>query len=771
MQRRLPTKVATLQPLQPHTQVSPSPSHTFERTARPYSPSVYSRVDNYSEYHYRPYSDVDEEPFPAFPDHLREKATSFYPSDDAHDPHILSADQNSPDEDLANGLSLMGPRMKMLSRAPWEVSSPFLEADEGPNVDEAVDNGSIFGRRSRSKTLTKAAESLKGFRRGGSKSHDTTEPSASTRAVNPLSNGMDDRTSILTTDPDPFGTSSRRPTWSSLPRARTLSSASTSHTDSVISSFAPSSSSSNVPQGYSPFSERFSGSQPPSPSLNSSMGSKGGKKKSDRPPSPKGVYDTATLSSIHPYANPDLYFPEGNPDTTPQPSFFKDQSHSLDTAPFSRLCANHSTSTIAGDAPIPTLTLPPSDVPSSPPLLPSTPSTAVPFPSGYPLAESPGFTLISLDQAREKVRNRARSGDQAVGGKIFGTRKAASSMEKLPSSAKMGPDEESSFPSDQVRSPKFRRSGFMRFFKEGKEKDGNNVPAVPPLPSGLRSRSRSVEPSLDDRRSRDEVVPPLPQSRGGSIESDSKLIVLNAASNSRILSNERPATSSTTSLDKITKGLELPGFASKFKKSPRADKKNPHATLEAPAVENGGFQALHLRPVSSFFSSGLPSDMLVSEVVESPTSHDRSQPRLSIPQGSVLDAFESSSTLSHQASSSATTLSTNGPQTPGSVVSPADYRFHARGGMTLSGSASSVNSNDGSNPALVEARKVWRIQAFEYEAQIRDLTAEIQRLRAQPCEECGGLPPQPVSPKPVHNVLDRPRPKLGGSSGSSFAKG
>src|SRR5258708_1161807 len=366
--KRRPTNLAHLQPLHPHTEVSPSSSHTLERTAGPYSPSIYSRADNYSEYHYRPYADAEEDPLPTVPDHLRENVTSSYTRDDSGAFRVSSASLN--DEDLTNGLSLMGPRMKMLSRAPWEVSSPLIEGDEDPSVDDSADSVSMFGRRSRSKTLTKATESLKGFRRGGSKSHDITVPSANTRTSNSPSNGVGDTTSIISSDPDPFGTGPTRPTWRSLPRARTpSSSASTSHTDSVISSTAPSSSSSNVPPVYSPFSERFPGSQSPSPSLKSFEGSGGAKRNCDRPPSPADIYETAALSSVHPYASPDLCFLEGNLDTTPQPSSSQDQSHLLDTSPFSRFGANYSTSTISGEAPKPALTFPSFGTPSSPPSL------------------------------------------------------------------------------------------------------------------------------------------------------------------------------------------------------------------------------------------------------------------------------------------------------------------------------------------------------------------------------------------------------------------
>ncbi|KAF8337539.1 uncharacterized protein EI90DRAFT_3043317 [Cantharellus anzutake] len=753
MKRRHLTKVAHLQPLQTHNEASPS-SNSHAHSAGPYSPSVYSRADNHSEYNYQPYPDIEEEPLPPFPSHLLENLTSFEARDAARDSRISSTGQDSPENETTNRLSMMGPKMKMLSRAPWEVSDPLIEREQAPSIDYSVDGGSIFGRRSRSRTLTRATESSKGFGLGGSKSRGTTTYSLGSRNFSPPPNTTEDRVSILSSDPDPFAPRPRRPTWSPLPRARTTSSsASVSHTDSAISSFA-SSSSSNPPPVQSPVSDRFSGSQPPSPSAKSSKHSKSVNKRHDTSPSPTSMYEAAILSPFHPYANPELYASEDNSHATPQPSFTsQNQSRPLDATSFSQSVANPSlstVSTVSGESYMltpaqPSSSMPP--LPSIPPIHASTPSSAVPFPSGHPLADSPGFTLISLDQAREKVRNRARSGDAVVGAKkfSFGTNKSTSSIDKLPNDAESGLDEDSPLSSDQPRTLRPKRSAFRRFFKEGKEKvhQEGHIPEVPPLPQGLKSRSRSLEPSADDRKPLEDDVPPLPRTIEGSAGLAPRPMTVRSGSQ-----NDTPAASSTSSLERITRGLDLPAFTSKFRKSPQPDKKS-RSTLEPAGGDGAGFQSLHLRPISSFLASGLPHDMLLPEVAESHTpvtQHGRPQLGLGIPEGAVVDSFEPRTATSHQSS------------------------FSGKSGMTLSGSASSMNSDNIGHPALVEARKAWRIQAFEYEAQIRELNAEIERLRARPCSECGAVPCvpcRPTDPQPPQSVLDRPRPKTGGSNYSS----
>jgi hypothetical protein len=41
---------------------------------------------------------------------------------------------------------------------------------------------------------------------------------------------------------------------------------------------------------------------------------------------------------------------------------------------------------------------------------------------------------------------------------------------------------------------------------------------------------------------------------------------------------------------------------------------------------------------------------------------------------------------------------------------------------------------------LVQERKKWQLQKWEYEAQIRDLENDLAECRLKPCRECGTVP-------------------------------
>lgn len=78
---------------------------------------------------------------------------------------------------------------------------------------------------------------------------------------------------------------------------------------------------------------------------------------------------------------------------------------------------------------------------------------------------------------------------------------------------------------------------------------------------------------------------------------------------------------------------------------------------------------------------------------------------------------------------------------------------------------------------LTQERKGWQLQRWEYEAQIRDLEAQLAEVRAEPCGECGA--PSTSQRKAAAaaardrnatqppSIIDRPRMRSGSTIGAN----
>ena len=823
MTYRAPNPFATL--VEYHTRrgsddAPPSPNDSVgESSRRSYSPSFYSKADHISEFRFQPNGEHEE--MPPFPDylrreHLRESDTSDPEDDGTHDEQgRTSYIIMDPEDDAAlTRLSVMGPKMKLLSRAPWEdgAEDEIREVDE--ITDDGADNVSVFGKRSRerSNTVTKGHEDARGWKGFGlsvSKSKDAVPPVGLRSISSPISIPEPPESSV-SWDGRPLPSQKQPTSRLGIARPRTVSSSnsSMSRTHSFASSFASSSSiSSGAPPLPSPLSDRFPLS-PPSPTRSVQRT----RKIREKSPAP------ATSSNGHPYANPEIC-----PPTTslPYPSphsanYFRahpTQQHDIPTSD-SKYPRSESSTTIKSSsaanvlAPSTTYTslatasatvAPSASGKQQSLTAPSTPVINSDDIDGVPAGMlgfpgSPAYNLITLEQAREKVRERSKSGTLALPVKI-----AAAMSDETVSEQRKGILHPSSIPNDPppsmsalssstdhaidgdspplpplpgARTVKPKRSGFLKFFKDGKEKDKEHVGAGFEVPTVTRSYSgdfSSIHHSNENSISSVSFPPPLP-SVPQQYRVDSKEIMSQPGSRSTTsgrraisFSSQVPPTNGVTKSDQTEP---------KPKKSPKLGSKAARAAkLEASAAKSRetGFESLQIRPVSSFFSSGLPMDLL-----SSPGKNQKDgSPGLgiTIPEGTSLEShdFAPATSSSHSLSVSSATTS-SAPLTPASeqpLPLPLPYSGRPLGSAT---SMSSLGSF-GSNPQLTEARKAWRIQAWEYEAQIRDLQAEVAMLRARECEKCGAAPPPPpVTQIPqISSILDRPRRKTG--AGSRFAGG
>lgn len=249
-------------------------------------------------------------------------------------------------------------------------------------------------------------------------------------------------------------------------------------------------------------------------------------------------------------------------------------------------------------------------------------------------------------------------------------------------------------------------------------------------------------------------------------------------------------------------------------------------TLDVPvesASEEAAFRSLEVRPMSSLFSSGLPVDLMLPtsptmpSVMENaneaakpgsssrgltPGVGPRRRPDLgiSLPSRSPIEGHNdlySPTTASSMSSSysagrsTPSTATTNGPLTPTSSWSMTLTQPSSSSGP---GSASTLTTSFGPShqhqpppspnmqvqmlqDRLVQERKGWQLQRWEYEAQIRDLENQLAEMRATPCDNCGAPSLHQRREKEREEVyrlaplsssmIDRPRARSGTSAAAA----
>ncbi|KAM0750494.1 hypothetical protein T439DRAFT_253729 [Meredithblackwellia eburnea MCA 4105] len=207
-------------------------------------------------------------------------------------------------------------------------------------------------------------------------------------------------------------------------------------------------------------------------------------------------------------------------------------------------------------------------------------------------------------------------------------------------------------------------------------------------------------------------------------------------------------------------------------------------------IRKGLAPSLSLRPISMAFSAGLPSDFLAS--MEAAAAADTLTPRNTSPtleqnlQSPFAPSFRSaqSSSIFDSDASSITSSSAATPITP--QFSPLIPYFHEK--ERQKSPASIVYEGPESFMLLQEqfnkAKKSWKAQQWELETQIKALRAELEDVKSQPgtpitivgeteandcqCEQCGCAIRRAST---AASVLARPRPVQSTATGGLFGSG
>ena len=341
-------------------------------------------------------------------------------------------------------------------------------------------------------------------------------------------------------------------------------------------------------------------------------------------------------------------------------------------------------------------------------------------PSAFPIpgANSPGFGLISLEQAqdREKIKNHKRTG---TAHRIVAV-KSSSKVSSTSSRDSRSPHHDDTAPHRAISnastsSPlpppnrvKPKKSGIMKMFTKDKSTNNSEI-AVPKLPTPPLASSLRAAPH-----------PTMPVKARPSIDGS-----MGDASSTRGSTYTHSAHSNATS-PMLDKPLPLPN-----RSPPKKEKKDKRMNdlARGPTLLGEELQKprLELRPISMNFSNGFASD--------------------------YLSAF--GDTTSSGASSPTKSA---GPVTP----SEASFSFNGQ----------DSDEADKFKESLSNARKGWRLQQFELEAQIRDLQLQLEdakKPKAGGCEACGctcgGKLSSGGSMHGGGSVMDRARAKTGGPRG------
>ncbi|KAJ8520120.1 hypothetical protein ONZ45_g3032 [Pleurotus djamor] len=276
---------------------------------------------------------------------------------------------------------------------------------------------------------------------------------------------------------------------------------------------------------------------------------------------------------------------------------------------------------------------------------------------------------------------------------------------------------------------KHKKSGFMKFFNKDKE-----APPVPSLSESLSSYQIHQPVTKTSKFSTHRI--PVPQlSPGSEVDPTENL------DHPTVTVDDAPLLYISTA-----RGVAQLKSAPSSSLSP-TDWQGETFPQSAPAHVTE-FPALKLRPVSTVFSSHFRDHI--------------------VPPSPQLDGDSLSP------ASAATVIS---PVTPSPARSP--LPSHTKSRTNDSASIRSFNEQDNPDAVIkalqeqiVSAKQAWQRQIWELEGQVRDLKAEVEELRStanEPgyCDSCGRGPAKPV----YSGVINRPRAYTGSSArfGSSFA--
>ncbi|EJD55566.1 hypothetical protein AURDEDRAFT_118637 [Auricularia subglabra TFB-10046 SS5] len=665
------------------------------------------------------------------------------------DPDTGTIDGDGEDEDVR--MSVMGPKLTLVSRAPWEpgAAGDLLAEDDEDDGASMLDTLSLFGGKTSARGRKLAAK-------------DSAAPSPTTAG-----SGIDWRRPFAA--PSSRSSSSTRPSreyrsqtntvYSNAHGARSAASLSVYSVASArdLSLNAPplpgSSSTGTTPPNSAGGAAKSQARPPKVRARTTSAGTSSGTRSSvfsavsshsyasDIPPMPRVPFSdspSATTSSfselespLHPYANPDLLGDKDDNVLVRSESGITVTSSLHDDVALAPSLSTSSSNNAHG--------FPPRS-PRGPknPLSINAISTPLPAPPGAlsqhnmsgwgAVPGSPSFNLISLEQAQMKVRDRTRSvysnatSPSSPASGVFPpipppTRSRTTSVGAPDAYLPPEPPEPSpptSAGPPAGKSVKTRRSGFLRLFKGAEKEAPPELPSMPPaakpvpppLPSShqpqqtVRARAMTSDMSSPTRRAHPAlsvVVTPSPQQA-------------QRPAAKRVF----PAPSSEHEHEphEYLGGNSAPSLS--------ASPASPLPPKSAPPTVTGfedGKPALQLRPMSTLFN-GLPENLFT-------------------PQAS--------------------------PQSP--------------------------PSSDGQLSPAPELVAGWQRQIKDLEGQVRELRQQLAELKSgAPCEHCGRggvtfgtggadkTPPAPVQHSQSQDdwraagvsVLDRPRARTAGRERTTF---
>lgn len=747
------------------------------------TPSVYSRPffspkspDN-SHYHPSPTFDIE-----SHLDHL-DRPSNYTPSildlDDDQNSSLAPSEEiniddsscEDEDSDFADRMSYLGPKMRVHSRAPWE-----LEDDDTHEEDPETEEGhrsfqSIFpfrgnGARSVASSSSSPRPSYTTGRPSGESSCSQVPPKRSFDTIN----------SQLSYQPGTFqSVFSFVPFFIHYPDAFILCS-------TLVQESVPSLGQSTPPPQKNTRSN-FSLGRLRSDSSNVDLSPSSNPSPGRSPLSalfPPSIQDndlTAKRNSVkieHPYANPELVvsppFREADIALSESPT-----TDSGDTT-VNSTSSKHRRSSIQPkiiSSPLPLIGSPRLiETPLAENRLEQTVSQCGNTPSSWADSNVPAFSLISLEEARAQrmrsatvnvtsrtsvrmsnpssifppIETEAALGADSspVGGLTrirarsisAGANRARSALQTLVGQTK--PERRDSEPSPIVhnlsaghpgKTLKHKKSGFMRLFNAGKLPEINEQKIAPPVPSLPDSHSNDRVQSIAQQTKTSLHRIPVPRLSPSLFETSRAQSHDTFKSDSWKQNPRRTPLSITIDTQQPVAGIVSASVVDDYGSQTQLPWKVDQPLQSAPA-DISVFPALKLRPVSLF------SDHFGDHIVdtESPYSEMGSAtPRSSSPALTPVSA------------------------TQASYEHPAKY-------SSLDNQASVVRSLQ---EELAAAKKVWQLRISELEGQVRDLKVIVEELKGSDnkncCQSCGRTTVLGAAPH-SESVVNRPRARTGTSS-------
>ncbi|KAF8445816.1 hypothetical protein L210DRAFT_928445 [Boletus edulis BED1] len=701
-------------------------------------------------------------------------------------------------DDASHRISLRGPKIRFHSRAPWETEDAIHESDK--NAKSGTIGNKLKGKASRADNL------IRTFTRGSLTSRPSIESARSQVSVSSFEVTAGDSSSSRGALYD-----LTRQSMSTSSFASSATSASV-HVQNFVHTTDHPRSPHHLPQSHDPLSRAtvsLDGMVSPAIALesvpirhSSSETSRVGYERSAKPSLvPLSEERQARDQFVHPYANPDLvsYLPETIPSHHPisgdmagsdSNSTVTDSTSTRSASSFSVIPTEISTTSLTcRDVPHGSRRVNGKEISSPISVVRQSDAGYVdrstrflslhPPPVGFeaPRRNTP-TVLITLQEAQERERFRGNTVHTTVarqkppysnsddiseateeqtaevdtGGKMTHTRARSTSAgtrhktvqlaSAQPQDAEMGDGSTVSTPVSAIsgRSLKHKKSGFMRLFggrnSEG-EKGRSSTPPIPPVIDVCAEESSQVHGSVKTSKLTLQTVPISPLASTHSSSSGGK--------------GPSPRRRQPPPLSIVTKTSDhsIPTSVS-GKKSPMGLNFAPlFLTVPQSAPPgNSDFPGLKLRPVSTSFSSHF-ADMVTGAAERQRDVHTPSS-----------------------AASSNTALS---PFTPVSMRRSDDASSTAAEAL-----GEEHLTIQGLQDQLASAKKAWQQQIWELRGHIRDLTSELEDLRAadnrEYCEVCSRGEPRKRYASPLDEqqskkvgIVNRPRAPTGDAA--RFASG